>query len=49
MILPLSDRLSHEDLDLDADGFHQESSKSCESIPQDRLTPDDSDDDRDRR
>jgi shingomyelin synthase len=47
--LTLSDRLSHEDLDMDDDGFHQESSKSCESIPQDRLTPDDSDDDRDRR
>ena len=45
--LTLSDRLSHEDLDMD-DGFHQ-GSKSCESIPQDRLTPDDSDDDRDRR
>jgi hypothetical protein len=46
--LTLSDRLSHEDLDMDDDGFHQ-GSKSCESIPQDRLTPDDSDDDRDRR
>lgn len=39
--LTLSDRLSQEDLDLD-DGFHQ-GSKSCESIPQDRLTPDSQD------
>ena len=44
--LTLSDRLSHEDLEMD-DGFHQ-GSKSCESIPQDRLTPDSEDDDDDR-
>lgn len=39
--LTLSDRLSHEE-DLeeeDDDGFHQ-ASKSCESIPHDRLSPD---------
>ena len=41
--LTLSDRLSHEDLELD-DGFVQ-GSKSCESIPQDRLTPDSQDED----
>ena len=39
--LTLSDRLSHEDLELD-DGFVQ-GSKSCESIPQDRRTPDSQD------
>ena len=50
--LTLSDRLSHEDLEIHEDlemddGFHQ-GSKSCESIPQDRLTPDSEDDDDDR-
>ena len=39
--ITLSDRLSHdlEDLEEDDYGFHQPNSKSCESIPHDRLTP----------